>query len=168
MYPSSTSTTRPLETQSSQTSHRRSAIGEYTPACLDEYQHAPEVLDALKARLNREGSRPGTAVLTGSTRQDALPRTSQALTGRLHTLTIWPLSQGEIAGDAENLLPALRVDPDAAVGAYPTSGTTRAEYVARVCGGGFPLALQRGRGRHATDGSMTTFSSPSSETLWSS
>lgn len=123
-----------------------SAIGEYTPVCLDEYQHAPEVLDALKARLNREGSRPGTAVLTGSTRQDALPRTSQALTGRLHTLTIWPLSQGEIAGDAENLLPALRVDPDAAAGAYPTSGTTRAEYVARVCGGGLPLALRRGPG----------------------
>ncbi len=123
-----------------------SAIGEHMPVCLDEYQHAPEVLEALKARLNREGSRPGMAVLTGSTRQDALPRTSQALTGRLHSLTIWPLSQGEIAGDAENLLPALRVDPDAAVATYPTSVTTRAEYVARVCGGGFPLALRRPAG----------------------
>src|ERR1043165_1583132 len=59
--------------------------------CVDEYQHAPEILDALKARLNHEGTLPGTAVLTGSTRQDALPRTAQALTGRLHTMTIWPL-----------------------------------------------------------------------------
>lgn len=47
----------------------------------------PEVLDALKARLNREGSLPGTAVLTGSTRQDALPH-RPALTGRLHAMTI--------------------------------------------------------------------------------
>lgn len=63
------------------------------PLCIDEYQRVPDVLDAIKARLNREGSRPGTAVITGSTRQDALPRTAQALTGRLHTLAIWPLSQ---------------------------------------------------------------------------
>lgn len=123
-----------------------SAVGEHTPVCVDEYQHAPEVLDALKARLNREGSQPGTAVLTGSTRQDALPRTAQALTGRLHTMTIWPLSQGEIDGVTENLLPALRSRPDAAVAAHPTSATTRAEYVDRVCAGGFPLALRRPAG----------------------
>lgn len=49
-----------------------SAVGEHTPLCLDEYQHAPELLDALKARLNREGSLPGTAVLTGSTAQTAV------------------------------------------------------------------------------------------------
>ncbi|MHB1711289.1 MAG: ATP-binding protein [Acidimicrobiales bacterium] len=123
--------------------HGPRSIGESTPVCLDEYQHAPEVLDALKARLNREGAKPGTAVLTGSTRQGALPRTSQALTGRLHTVTTWPLSQGEIDGTAENLLPALRMDPDAAIGAHPTSRTIRTEYADRVCGGGFPLALRR-------------------------
>lgn len=123
-----------------------SAIGEFTPVCLDEYQRAPEVLDALKARLNREGARPGTAVLTGSTRQDALPRTAQALTGRLHAMTIWPLSQGELAGATENLLPALRADPDATVGAHQTSQTTRTEYADRACAGGFPLALRRAAG----------------------
>lgn len=123
-----------------------SAVGQHTPVCLDEYQLVPELLEGLKARLNREGARPGTAVLTGSTRQDALPRTAQALTGRLHTMTIWPLSQGEIEGAAENLLPSLRVDPDAAVAAHPTSDTTRAGYVNRVCAGGFPLALRRREG----------------------
>ncbi len=119
------------------------AIGEHTPICLDEYQRAPLVLDAIKARLNREGSPPGVAVLTGSTRHDALPRTAQALTGRLHVMTIWPLSQGEIDGTFEDLLTALRNDPAAAVAAHPTSTTTRAEYVDRVCAGGFPLALRR-------------------------
>lgn len=68
-----------------------------SPVCIDEYQRVPDILDALKARLNREGSLAGTAVITGSTRQDALPVTAQALTGRLHSLVIWPLSQGEIA-----------------------------------------------------------------------
>jgi uncharacterized protein len=119
------------------------AVGEHIPLCLDEYQHAPELLDALKARLNREGSLPGTAVLTGSTRQDALPRTAQALTGRLHSLTIWPLSQGEISGAEENLLPALRAGAAAAVAAVPTSTTTRSEYIDKVVAGGFPLALNR-------------------------
>lgn len=111
--------------------------------CLDEYQRAPDVLDAIKARLNRDGSRPGTAVITGPTRQDALPRTAQALTGRLHSLTIWPLSHGEIGGVIEDLLSGLRTDPDAAVAAHPTSETSRADYVARVVAGGFPMALRR-------------------------
>lgn len=121
----------------------QTAIAAQGLLCVDEYQHAPEILDALKARLNREGTLPGTAVLTGSTRQDALPRTAQALTGRLHTMTIWPLSQGEISGVHEDFLPALRADPDAAVAARPSSTTTRAEYVDRLCAGGFPLALRR-------------------------
>lgn len=80
-----------------------SAVGQHTPVCLDEYQLVPELLEGLKARLNREGA-------------------------------------------AENLLPSLRVDPDAAVAAHPTSDTTRAGYVNRVCAGGFPLALRRREG----------------------
>lgn len=119
------------------------AAGQHTPLCVDEYQHVPEILDAIKARLNREGALAGTAILTGSTRQDALPRTAQALTGRLHPMTIWPLSQGEIAGVTEDLLPALRDDPSGAVAAHPSSATRRADYVDRLCAGGFPLALRR-------------------------
>jgi predicted AAA+ superfamily ATPase len=114
-----------------------------TPLCVDEYQRVPDILDAIKARLNREGSLAGTAVVTGSTRQDALPMTAQALTGRLHSLTIWPLSQGEIGGVREDLLEALKVDPAGTVKQVPTSSTTRAEYVQRVCAGGLPLALRR-------------------------
>jgi hypothetical protein len=41
------------------------------PLRADEYQRVPEIPDAIKARLNRAGTRPGLAVLTGSTRQDA-------------------------------------------------------------------------------------------------
>lgn len=114
-----------------------------TPLCIDEYQRVPDILDGIKARLNREGSRPGTAVITGSTRQDALPATAQALTGRLHTVTIWPLSQGELEGVKENLLEGLRATPDRVVQQYPSSATPRESYVSRVCAGGLPLALRR-------------------------
>ncbi|SLM93314.1 ATPase [Brachybacterium nesterenkovii] len=110
------------------------------PICIDEYQRVPDILDALKARLNREGSPPGTAIITGSTRQDALPATAQALTGRLHSLVIWPLSQGELEGVRENLLEALAGDADGVVSAVPSSSTTRPDYVDRVCYGGMPLA----------------------------
>ena len=41
-----------------------SVVSGPAPVCVDEYQRVPEILDALKARLNREGSRPGTAVIT--------------------------------------------------------------------------------------------------------
>ena len=119
------------------------AVSGQRPLCIDEYQHAPVLLDALKARLNREGSIPGTAVLTGSTRQDALPLTAQALTGRLFNMVLWPLSQGEIDQNHENFLEWLISDPDTAVAAHPRSATTRTEYAHRVCAGGFPMALSR-------------------------
>jgi predicted AAA+ superfamily ATPase len=117
------------------------------PVCVDEYQHAPEVLDAIKAELNRDGS-PGRFLLTGSTRHDALPRAAQALTGRLHLLTVLPLSQGEIEGSKEHFVERLLDDPDAVVTAEP-SRSTRQDYVERVVRGGFPLAIGRNEtGRH--------------------
>ncbi|MDO5502488.1 MAG: ATP-binding protein [Actinomycetia bacterium] len=121
----------------------RAVTGGPAPVCVDEYQRVPDILDALKARLNREGSLPGTAVITGSTRQNALPVTAQALTGRLHALTIWPLSQGEISGVREDLLEGLRADPDGVIGRATASATTRWDYVERVCAGGLPRALRR-------------------------
>ncbi|MGO9248913.1 MAG: AAA family ATPase [Solirubrobacteraceae bacterium] len=85
--------------------------------CIDEYQHVPAVLDAIKAQLNRE-LRPGRYVITGSTRYDALPIAAQSLTGRLHLLTVWPLTQGEIDGARENLLAALLERNDGGVFAF--------------------------------------------------
>jgi hypothetical protein len=112
------------------------------PVCIDEYQHVPLVLDAIKAELNRNSS-PGRFVITGSTRHDALPQAAQALTGRLHLMTIYPLSQGEISGVQERLIETLFDEPDAVVTAQ-ASTTSRADYITRVTAGGFPPALQRG------------------------
>ncbi|WP_235020237.1 hypothetical protein [Ruania rhizosphaerae] len=43
-----------------------------------------------------------------------------------------------VAGVRENLLEALRADPDGAVGQIPTSETVRQDYVERVCAGATP------------------------------
>lgn len=111
------------------------------PICVDEYQKAPVVLDAIKHELNQDG-RAGRFLLTGSTRHDALPAAAQALTGRLHRMTVYPLSQGEIAGAEEHLLADLFNDASAAIPAM-SSTTTREEYIARIVAGGFPMALAR-------------------------
>lgn len=112
------------------------------PVCIDEYQHVPELLDVIKAHLNRDGS-PGQFVLTGSTRHDALPRAAQALTGRLHLLPVYPLSQGELAGVREAFIEALFDDPASLVRPRQAQ-TTRAGYIDRIAAGGFPLAVTRG------------------------
>jgi hypothetical protein len=112
------------------------------PVCFDEYQKVPAVLDAIKAELNRD-TRPGRFVITGSTRSDALPEAAQALTGRLHLLTVYPLSQGEIARVREDLIERVFTEPLAAVAAAGESDTTREAYIARITAGGFPLAIRR-------------------------
>ena len=109
------------------------------PMLIDEYQHVPIVLDAIKARLNRS-SRPGQFVLTGSARHESLPRAAQALTGRLDRLTVLPLSQAELEGSPAPLLAQLYDAPERAVPA-PASTTTRNDYIDRIVRGGFPLAL---------------------------
>lgn len=111
------------------------------PILVDEYQHVVEILDAIKAELNRD-LRPGRFVLAGSTRHDALPAAAQALTGRLHRIDVLPFSQGELAGSTEHLLLDLFDNPEAAV-TSGRSAETREGYIERIVRGGFPLALAR-------------------------
>ena len=115
--------------------------GAPSPVFIDEYQHVPAILDAIKAELNRE-LRPGRFVLTGSTRYSSLPAAAQSLTGRLHVVTLWPLSQGEIDAAPERFGELLLSDPAALVTSV-ASATSRDEYAERVMRGGFPLAIAR-------------------------
>ncbi len=116
-------------------------VGGPAPVCIDEYQHVPAVLDAIKAELNVDGS-PGRFVLTGSTRHEALPQAAQALTGRLHLFTVFPLSQGEIHGTHERFMETLLRAPEQLVTSRPSS-TSRQRYVEQVTTGGFPMAVGR-------------------------
>ena len=111
------------------------------PVCIDEFQKAPIVLDAIKAELNRR-LEPGRFVITGSTRFDAMPRAAQALTGRIHVIDLLPFSQGEIDGRVEDFL-AVAMRAPGTLGDSPRSATTRRDYIERICRGGLPLAVAR-------------------------
>lgn len=112
---------------------------------IDEYQHVPELLDAIKAQLNRD-MRPGRYVLAGSTRYATLPEAALALTGRVDIIPVPPLSQGEVDGVRETFITRL-LDSAGIEVASPREPTTRDEYAQRATSGGMPVALRRPEGR---------------------
>jgi len=121
-------------------------VGGPGPVFIDEFQHVPELLDAIKAELNRDLS-PGRFVLAGSTRYSTLPQAGQSLTGRVDVLDVLPLAQLEIDGAAvEPLVHRLLRGEAPAYGAEQSS-TSRDEYARRVTSGGMPVALRRPPGR---------------------
>jgi predicted AAA+ superfamily ATPase len=102
---------------------------------LDEIQLAPGLFRSLKATVDRD-RRPGRFLLTGSAQVLLLPALSESLAGRMEVLTLWPLSQREIAGGSGSFV-------DAAFGAGPLSSpswpaTDLEDVCSRVGVGGFP------------------------------
>lgn len=109
---------------------------------LDEVQRVPELLLAIKSRVDRDTT-PGQFLLTGSANLRRVPAIGDALPGRVDYLTLWPFSQGELAGHRESFLQSLFAggvanESDAPVG--------RSEYAERLLAGGFPEARQRPAG----------------------
>jgi uncharacterized protein len=116
------------------------------PVLIDEYQHVPELLEAIKAQLKRD-LRPSRYVLAGSTRYAAVPAAAQALTGRVDIIPVLPLTQGEIDGVTETFVTRL-LDGDGIEGLSPDApAATRDEYARRSTSGGMPVALRRPPGR---------------------
>jgi predicted AAA+ superfamily ATPase len=111
------------------------------PVFIDEFQHVPELLDAIKAELNTD-TRPGRFLLTGSTRYTVLPRAAQSLTGRAHVINVLPLSQGELDRRRETFLDLLWHDPGRLV-ELPSKPASRDDYGSRILTGGFPMVLRR-------------------------
>ena len=109
------------------------------PVILDEIQRAPELFLPLKAEVDRD-RRPGRFLLTGSASALVLPQLSQSLTGRMEILTLWPLSQGEIAGAKEAFIDEL-FKPETAMPSFQT--LPREELWERVAQGGYPEPLSR-------------------------
>jgi uncharacterized protein len=116
------------------------------PVLIDEYQHVPELLDAIKAQLNRD-LRPGRYVLAGSTRYASIPAAAQALTGRVDIIPVLPLTQGEIEGVQENFVARLLDDGGVTASPEDVAPATREEYARRSTSGGMPVALRRPPGR---------------------
>ncbi len=76
------------------------------PAAIDEIQRAPELLLAIKRRLDANQMR-GQFLLTGSANILSLPTVADALPGRVEYLTLWPFSQGELHGVHESFIDGL-------------------------------------------------------------
>lgn len=121
-----------------------------TPAAIDEVQRAPDLLLAIKARLDRDDAR-GQFLLTGSANILALPAVKDALPGRVDYMTLWPMAATEIEGSEGNFVDSLlRAEPPELTGA-PLG---RQAYAERIARGGYPEA--QGRGPRATSAMSPT------------
>jgi predicted AAA+ superfamily ATPase len=109
------------------------------PAVIDEVQRAPELLLAIKARVDRD-PRPGQFLLTGSANLRRIPAVSDALPGRVDYLALWPFTQGEIAGRREDFLTGLFEGRVPSVHGAPVG---RGHYAEMLLTGGFPEARSR-------------------------
>ncbi|MCL2466591.1 MAG: ATP-binding protein [Micrococcales bacterium] len=109
------------------------------PVVIDEVQRFPEILLAIKELVDFHGE-PGMFLLTGSARVQSLRSVPDTLPGRIETIELWPLSQGEIDGASDGF-----VDAAFAHGASLSheSHETREGYVDRIVRGGFPEAVAR-------------------------
>lgn len=103
---------------------------------IDEVQRAPELLLAIKRRVDENNAR-GQFLLTGSANLRTHPRIADALPGRVDYLTLWPFSQAELAGSAHGFIER------GFAGQVPTiSGAQigRGAYADAIVRGGFPEA----------------------------
>lgn len=76
------------------------------PVIIDEAQRASALMLAIKEDVDRE-RHAGRYLLTGSANILALPGIADSLAGRMEVLTLYPLSQGEIAGVQEDFISTL-------------------------------------------------------------
>lgn len=107
-------------------------------AILDEVQLAPGLFRAIKMSVDSD-RRPGRFLLTGSADPALSPQISEALTGRMRSLTLWPLEQGEIEGAPGRFMGRVfSEDPSFATG---SAGIERNDLVARIVAGGYPEPL---------------------------
>jgi hypothetical protein len=106
---------------------------------IDEIQRVPELLLAIKERVDANPE-PGRYLLSGSARVLALRGLPDTLPGRIETIELWPLSQGEIDDTPDQFVDAIFEQGEALA---HESAVSRQEYAERVVRGGFPEALAR-------------------------
>ncbi|MFC8798696.1 ATP-binding protein [Promicromonospora sp. NPDC057138] len=112
---------------------------------IDEIQRMPELLLPIKAAVDVDFV-PGRFLLTGSARVLGLRALPDTLVGRMETIELWPLSQGEIDGAPDGFVDAaFALGPDL----EHRSDEDIDGYIARIVRGGFPEAVARTGRRRA-------------------
>jgi predicted AAA+ superfamily ATPase len=107
------------------------------PLLIDEVQHAPELLLAIKAEIDRDRT-PGRFILTGSASLLRARGLSDSLAGRVLRLTLFGLSQGEIRGQRDDIVAWLAQQDSATQITRFTSAFTRSDYVTLLTTGSYP------------------------------
>lgn len=115
------------------------AAGLKARTVIDEVQRVPDLLLAIKSRVDRDDT-PGQFLLTGSANLRRIPSIADALPGRADYLTLFPFTQGEIAGRPERFLETLLAGRAPSISGAPVG---RGPYVDRIVTGGFPEAARR-------------------------
>jgi predicted AAA+ superfamily ATPase len=110
-----------------------------TPVVVDEVQRAPDLLLAIKQRVD-EDRRPGQFLLTGSANILTAPRIADALTGRAEYYRLWPFSQGELRGVREAFIPSLFAGAFPQIAGAPVG---RRAHASMLIAGGYPEAQRR-------------------------
>ncbi len=103
---------------------------------IDEVQKAVELLPAIKMVVD-ENTRPGQYLLTGSANIQSLPSVTESLAGRIRTIPLRSLSQGEIAGHQPHFLE----NAFKQVFHQPPESVSRDEIIEVALRGGYPEVL---------------------------
>jgi len=106
---------------------------------IDEVQRAPELILAIKARIDRN-RRAGSFLLTGSANLMNLRSIHDSLAGRAETVELFGFSQGELAGQPDHF--ADRIFGDMLPVGW-RSDASRGDYLERACVGAYPEAVRR-------------------------
>jgi uncharacterized protein len=106
---------------------------------IDEVQRAPELILAIKERVDREGT-VGQFLLTGSANLSTIPLVADSLAGRMEVIRLFPLAQAEIRNGPGQFLDWLFEPGDINQQATPIFGN---ELVHTVLLGGYPEVLRR-------------------------
>ena len=107
------------------------------PVVIDEVQRVPDLLLAIKVVVDVD-NRPGQFLLTGSADLRTLPTIADALPGRVDYVTLWPLSESELAGTPETIYDDLLHDRPPFL---ERSAIGLGDLPSRIVRGGFPAIV---------------------------
>lgn len=113
--------------------------GLQTPVVIDEVQRVPALALAIKAAVDAH-RKPGQFLLTGSANPMPLPNLSGSLAGRIELHTLWPLSQGELAGRTEHFIDEIFASK---FSLPKVKGESFSTLIPRLMAGGYPEMLTR-------------------------
>jgi len=132
----------PLDVRSAAAADPRSFLEMHQPPVIfDEAQYAPELLPYIKERIDKNRSKHGQYLLTGSQNLLLMERVTESLAGRAAMLRLLPLSYRELLGCPGAALPweAKKKHP-------PRKHVTYPELWKSFIRGGYPeLAAEPGR-----------------------